>query len=133
MQQIPGLDPTPWTAYGVLGILIPVIALLTTIVWRLVHSFSDAISKRDVTFMEFIEKQRTESSTSVEKISNMVKESYDKLSVIMGQQVRAMDRVLLANNVAAQIESRLGKHPNAPTSQEIETLIRQVLSEQRNQ
>jgi hypothetical protein len=137
--QVPGIDPTPFTAWGVLGLLGVVIIVLVGVIWKLFVRQSSSQETRDKVLMDFVDRHRLETTVAMKEVATTVAQSQDRTasSIIQSQdrmaqafarQSRALDEVLLTSRVLDQIEKM--KLRGLPlTAEEIDRVVRSVMHE----
>lgn len=126
--QIAGIDPTPFTAWGVLGLLGLVIIVLVGVIWKLFVRQSSSMEIRDKTLMDFVNIHRGETTAALMKIGDMVVSSNDRVVAAFAKQARALDEVLLSSRVLDQIE-KLKQRGTTLDDTTIEKIVRSVLHE----
>src|SRR4051812_31784712 len=67
---MPGLDPTPYSAWGVLGILAVVILVLIGIQWRLFNRQDQRSESQIKAFMDFMDRHRAETTSALSGMAN---------------------------------------------------------------
>lgn len=139
LQSPLGIDPTPFTAWGVLGLLGLVIIVLVGVIWKLFVRQSSSMEIRDKTLMDFVNVHRGETTKALDKLggdttqalgkmSDMMVSSNDRVIAAFAKQARALDEVLLASRVLDQIE-KMKARGTALDDTMIEKIVRSVLHE----
>lgn len=134
-----GIDPTPFTAWGVLGLLGLVIIVLVGVIWKLFVRQSSSMEIRDKTLMDFVNLHRGETTQALTKLggdttqalakmSDMMISSNDRVIAAFAKQARALDEVLLASRVLDQIEKMKARGTTLDDTM-IEKIVRSVLHE----
>lgn len=134
-----GVDPTPFTAWGVLGLLGIVIIVLVGVIWKLFVKQSSSMEIRDKTLMDFVNVHRGETTEALSKMSgetthalsklgDMMMASNDRVVSAFAKQARALDEVLLSTRVLDQIEKAKQRGTNLDDAT-IEKIVRSVLHE----
>lgn len=126
--QLPGVDPTPFTAWGVLGLLGLVIVVLMAVLWKIVTRQSSSMETRDKILMEFVDRHRGETTAAMTQVAATVSASHDKMTAAFSRQARALDEVLMTNRVLDQIDKMKTRGVNL-TTEEIDRIVRSVLHE----
>lgn len=126
------VDPTPWTAWGVLGLLGLVIVVLMGIVWRLFNKQTSTMEVRDKLMMDFVDRHRGETTKAMQDVATTVSNSYEKLSLHLGRNTRALQEMLLLNRFSEQIRQlkASGTPGSQLTEEEIARIFRVVVHEQ---
>lgn len=133
------LDPTPFTQWGVLGILAFVIVVMGGLIWKLFVKQGE----RDQVLMNFVDKHRLETTVAMQGVANTVASSHDKLAtavttshselkVTIDHHTRMLDEILMANRVLEQIErllERLKSKGIDLTREEVENIVRTIIHE----
>lgn len=125
---MPGLDPTPFTAWGVLGLLGVVILILVGVIWKLFVRQSSSQEVRDKTLMDFVDRHRSETTNAMERVATTVSNSHDKMTQAFARQARALDEVLLTNRVLDQLE-KMKLRGVTLSSDEVDKVVRSVMHE----
>ena len=139
LQSPLGIDPTPFTAWGVLGLLGVVIIVLVGVIWKLFTKQSSSMEVRDKILMDFVNVHRSETTAALEKLglgsaaslrelSAVITSSNDRVVAAFAKQARALDEVLLAARVLDQIEKMKARGTNLDDTT-IEKIVRSVLHE----
>ena len=126
---MPGVDPTPFTAWGVLGLLGVVIIVLVGVIWKLFIRQSSSQEVRDKTLMDFVDRHRSETTRAMQDVATTVASSHDKMSQAFARQSRALDEVLLTGRVLDQVEKMRLRSGVPLTPEEIDRIVRSVLHE----
>lgn len=140
---MPGVDPTPWTAWGVLGLLGLTVAVLLGIIWRLSVHQSAAMKANTDTLISFVNTHRGETATVLTGIKNdtvsalaqlgqVLATSNDRMVAAFGKQARALDQVLLSNRILDKIEQMKNRGTNL-SEKEIERIVASFLKEHYQQ
>lgn len=129
-QLVPGVDPTPFTAWGVLGLLGVVIIVLVGVIWKLFVRQSSSMEARDQILMSFVDRHRSETTVALDNIANKVTASNDRVTAAFAKQARALDEILFANRVLDQVEKRIKAQGVAGLDDTmIEKIVRSVIHE----
>lgn len=126
--QMPGVDPTPFTAWGVLGLLGLVIIVLVGVIWKLFVKQTSTMESRDQILMSFVDRHRLETTQAIERLGIMIAASNDKVTGAFAKQARALDEVLLTNRVLDQIEKMKARGVQLDETL-VEKVVRSVFSE----
>lgn len=129
-----GIDPTPYTAWGVLGALVFAFALASLLIWRLVTKQSEESRARDKFLMDWADTTRRESQQSMMEVSRTVEKSHERLANTLAtslhelrqafdRQSNIVERSMLVSRVMREVEQmkRQGSDPD-------DTLIERVLT-----
>lgn len=131
-----GIDPTPFTAWGVLGLLVVVVLILMGIIWKLFDKSSTAIASQTTTLMEFVDKHRGETSRVLSEISagfvksqsdtaEKVSASQDRMTSAFAKMARTLDELVLLERIYDRATKRAaGATPL--TDEEIDKIVRRV-------
>lgn len=128
LQSGIGLDPTPFTAWGVLGLLGLVIVVLVGVIFKLFVRQSSSMDARDKILMEFVDRHRGETTAAMNQLGQLVGQSHDKMVAAFAKQARALDEVLISNRVLDQIE-KMKQRGTTLDDTTIEKVVRSVLHE----
>lgn len=132
-------DPTPFTQYGVMGLLGFVIIALIGVIWKLFLKQDQSMAARDTVLMDFVNKHRAETSLAMQNVANTVANSHDKLASTLSlglselktsteRHTRVLDKVLMTNSIFEQIE-RLKQKGTELSVDEIDKLVRSIIQE----
>lgn len=99
-----GLDPTPFTAWGVLGLLGMMLVVLAGILWKLFGKQTAFMEQNTKTLIDFVNEHRGETSASLDKIVTTISASHDKMTDAFVKQARVLDEVLLTNRIFEQVK-----------------------------
>lgn len=122
------LDPTPFTAWGILGILAFVIVILGVILYRLFVRQTSSMEARDKIIMDFVNQHRGETSTVMRELVDKVIASDERLGDVMRRQTRIVDDLVMQLRFLDQIE-RLKRAGMPLTQEEIDRVMRSVQHE----
>lgn len=125
---MPGIDPTPFTAWGVLGLLGVTVAVLLGIIWRLSAQQSASMKENTSTIISFINTHRGETTKALEELGKSWTSSNDKVIAAFTKQARALDQVLITDRILNQLE-RMKKRGTQLTDDEIDKAVRLTLRE----
>lgn len=137
-----GIDPTPFTAWGVLGLLVVVVLILMGIIWKLFDKSSTAIASQTEQLMEFVDKHRGETSKTLQEIiasmvaaqresSEKVATSQDKMTSAFSKVARTLDELVLLERIYDRAAKRAsGATPL--TEEEIDKIVRRVRSSDKD-
>lgn len=123
-----GVDPTPYTAWGVLGLLGFAFIALILIVYRLFSRQTSSMENISSSFMEFVDRHRSETLTGMQRIGDMVGQSNEKMVAAFNRQARALDEVLMVNRLMDQIVDAK-KQGISLTPQEMQRIVQAVAHE----
>lgn len=137
-----GIDPTPFTSWGVLGLLGLAFLACVGLVWRLVVKGTEAHATQNKIVMDFVSAHRTEfSKTSednrkefarlLEQIGESVRTSNKELTIAFNRQSTMLDRVLLQRSVLSEIRELHAQGKSIDTDT-IERAIEKVLMRHTN-
>lgn len=132
-------DPSPFTAWGILGILAFAIAVLCGILWKLFVSQRAMFETRDKLLMEFVDRHRGENTaamikvadtvaTSQKELGGVLSSSLHDLQVIIARQQRRLDEVLMTGRVLDKIEAMRKRGADIDETM-IEKVVRTVIHE----
>lgn len=139
-----GIDPTPYTAWGVLGLLGLVVLFGVAIVWRLFVVQTRFMEDRDTRLIaqfgvmqQFVGEHRKEFSASLEAVTNRqsatieqvattVQRSNERLARAFDRQSRALDEVLIADRALNRIAA-LQTAGAAVSQSDVESIVREVI------
>lgn len=124
------LDPTPFTAWGVMGILAFVIVVMGMVLYRLFVRQTSSMEIRDKVLMDFVDRHRGETSAVLEKVASTVADSYHEMKSSMQRQTRVLDELIMSQRVLDQIE-KLKRAGSPLTQQEVDLIIRSIMHERR--
>lgn len=126
------IDPTPWTAWGVLGLLGLVLVVMTGVVWKLFTRTTATLETQTKTVMDFVNLHRSETTRSMENVASTVSTSYDRLSLQLGRNTRALQEMLLLNRFTELLQrTKANAAPGTQLSEdEIARIFRTVAHEQ---
>lgn len=125
-----GLDPTPFTAWGVLGLLGVVVLVLVGIIWKLFNKSTAAIESQTQTMMGFVEKHRTETSKALGELTDKIVLSQDRMTNAFTKMGKELNELVLLERIYDRAAKRAG---NSPLSEEeIEKIVRRVRSGDRD-
>jgi len=139
IAQMPGLDPTPYTAWGVLGLLGVSLIVMLGVVWKLITQQTANMKTRDELIMNFVDRHRSETTKTLAEVANTIAASgerqaaaatasNEKIGAILTRHTRMLDEVLMSNRVLDKISAM--KQSGVTMSQaEIETLVRTIMHE----
>lgn len=125
-----GIDPTPFTAWGVLGLLAVVVFVLIGIIWKLFNKSTAAIESQTNTLMGFVDKQRSETAKTLNEITDKVALSQDRMTSAFAKMARTLDELVLLERIYDRATKRAGGTPL--TEEEIEKIVRRVRSGDRD-
>ena len=125
-----GIDPTPFTAWGVLGLLALVIIVLIGIIWKLFNKSTAAIESQTNTLMGFGDKQRGETAKTLTEITDKVTSSQDRMTSAFAKMARNLDELVMLERIYDRAAKRAGSTPL--TEEEIEKIVRRVRSGDRD-
>lgn len=125
---MPGLDPTPYTAWGVLGLLGIALIVMLGVVWKLITQQTANMKTRDELIMGFVDRHRGETTKAMADVAGTVAQSNDRLTVAFNRQSRALSEILLANRVLDRVES-MRKAGVVLTQPEIDSIVRAAAHE----
>jgi len=135
--QVAGIDPTPYTAWGVLGLLGLVVIFGVLIIWRLFVTQTRFMEERDTRLMKFVGEHRQEFSASLEKVTERQSATIEQVTGTLGRsnerlarafdrQSRALDEVLIADRALNRIAALQGT--GASISQtDVESIVRELI------
>lgn len=131
------LDPTPYTAWGVLGALVFVLIVFAGVAWKLFGSISNSFDTRDKTLIEFVNqthteaaKERGETTIAMKAIANTVAESNKEVAQALREQSKVLDLVIVTQRVEETMKRRRGD--GMPTRDEIEAMVRAVMRDYKD-
>lgn len=136
MDPVIRIDPTPFTAWGVLGLLVVVVLILMGIIWKLFDKSSTAIASQTTTLMDFVDKHRGETSKLITEISSgfvasqrdtadKVASSQDRMTSAFAKMARTLDELVLLERIYDRATKRAAG--TAPlTEDEIDKIVRRV-------
>jgi len=132
-----GLDPTPYTAWGVLGLLGVVILVGLGIIWRLFVVQTRFMESRDSRLMSFVDTHRQQFAQALADIVHEQSQALAKMAAAndksmagftraLNRQARGFDEVLLADRAYNKLASL---HAAGVTIShgEIEGVIREII------
>lgn len=131
-----GIDPTPFTAWGVLGLLVVVVLILMGIIWKLFDKSSSAMTSQTTIIMDFVDKHRGETHKTLQEIiasmvavqkesSDKVAVSQDKMTSAFSKVARTLDELVLLERIYDRAAKRAaGAVPL--TDEEIDKIVRRV-------
>lgn len=133
------IDPSPFTAWGILGILAFAIVVLCAILWKLFVSQRAMFEARDELLMGFVDRHRGESTAAMIKVADTVAASQKELGgvlssslhdlqVIISRQQRRLDEVLMTGRMLDKIEAMRKKGVDIDETV-IEKVVRNVIHE----
>lgn len=133
------IDPAPYTAWGILGILGFAVVVLCGILWKLFVSQRQMFETRDKLIMDFVDRHRSESAVTMGKVAdsvslsqkelgNVLSTSLHDLRVTMSRQARRLDEVLMTGRVLDKIEAMRRKGTDIDETV-IEKVVRAVMHE----
>jgi hypothetical protein len=99
-----GLDPTPFTAWGVLGLLGVMLIVLAGILWKLFSRQTAFMEQNTKTLIDFVNDHRGETATALEKITGAISASHDRMTDAFVKQARVLDEVLLMSRIFEQVK-----------------------------
>lgn len=123
-----GIDPTPFTAWGVLGLLGLVLLVFAGVIWKLFSANAVSMETRDKILMDFVNVHRGETQKSLDAIADKVVDSHKTMAQAFGRQARALDEVLLTGRVLDQIEKRKVAGTQL-TTEEIDRVVHALMRE----
>lgn len=123
------IDPTPYTAWGVLGALVFVLIVFAGVGWKLFGSISSSFDTRDKTLIDFVNLHRGETTLAMKEVAHCVNESNRDIASALREQSRVLDQMMLTDRVTEQLKRRRGE--SLPTREELESIVRQVIRESR--
>jgi aryl carrier-like protein len=126
-----GVDPTPFTQWGVLGLLGFVICVLMGVIWRLFIHQSSSQKDRDQVLMSFVDRHRGETTIAMTGIAETVSRSYDRMGTAMNRQARALDAVLDTGRVMDHV-ARMKREGVALTREELDAVVRSIREQDGN-
>lgn len=135
------LDPTPFTAFGVLGALLFVIVIMGGLIYHLITKQATHFETREQQFMNFIGahtdktnsalKENTDKhNTTLKEISSGMQLSLSKLESVISQNTERLSSVLLLREVERRLEAAKRKG-DALDDTVIERVVRNVINEQK--
>lgn len=135
------IDPTPFTAFGVLGALLFVIVIMGGLIYHLVTKQAAAFQSREEQFMNFIgshtDKTNSAAKENVDKtnaalreISNNMQQSLSKIEGVISKHTNKLDAFLLTSEVLRRIE-QAKKKGDILDETTIEKVVRTVVQEQK--
>lgn len=133
------MDPSPFTAWGILGILAFAIVVLCAILWKLFVSQRAMFETRDKLLMDFVDRHRSESAATMTRVADTVSSSQTKLGdvlstslhdlqVTIARQQRRLDEVLMTGRVLDKIEAMRKRGADIDETM-IEKVVRSVWHE----
>lgn len=122
------LDPTPFTAWGVLGLLGLVVIALIGVIWKLFVKQTQSAEVRDKVLMDFVNAHRGETTAAMQGVAQTVANSHDKMTVAFNRQAQLLDQMLYANRVLEKVESMRSRGVEI-TPDQIATIVRMVADE----
>jgi hypothetical protein len=126
LAQVPGLDPTPYTAWGVLGLLAIGFLVALGMIWRLVVRNSAERDTSSKQMMDFLDRNRIENNAALQGVAKTVADSNDKMSTAFNRQSRLLDELLIRNRAIDRID-RLREGGSPVSSDEIRRIVREEI------
>lgn len=123
-----GLDPTPFTAWGVLGLLGMMLVVLAGILWKLFGKQTAFMEQNTKTLIDFVNEHRGETSATLNTIMTTMTVSHDKMTDAFVKQARVLDEVLLTNRIFEQVKRAKQEGINLDDTV-IERIVRTVTQE----
>jgi hypothetical protein len=135
------LDPTPFTAFGVLGALLFVIVIMVGLIYHLITKQAAHFETREQQFMNFIGahtdktngalKETTEkNNTTLKEVANGMQQSLAKIEGVISQHTDKLNALYLMGEVSRRIEAAKRKG-DALDDTMIERVVRNVINEQK--
>lgn len=126
------IDPTPWSAWGVLGLLGLAFIVLVGIVWKLFMRTTFTLESQTKTVMDFVNVHRSETTRAMEGVASTVSTSYEKMATQLGRNTRALQEMLLLHRFTELLQrTKSNAAPGTQLSEdEIARIFRVVAHEQ---
>lgn len=134
-----GIDPTPFTAWGVLGLLAIVLFVFLGITWKLFNKSTASMESQTKILIDFVNTHRTEtnkalegladkSNLSLSNVTDKVVTSQDRMTSAFAKVARAIDELVMIERVLDKASKKISTGGVSLTEDDIEKIVRLVRS-----